>query len=152
VIDDDDDWPQPCPKPDANGKHLPDLFCGEQCVAEGATVPTIGTSVAEALPSLLSEVSTVMSLFDGADKLLLDGAVTADVVSAGVSTTSQTATLNLMKRLNGREAEALRTLGLLKEEDTDNGRSSRRAMQQIERWVAASASVAVEVDEPLFAR
>ena len=115
-------------------------------------MPTFSKSVTEALPSLLSEVSTVMSLFDGADKLLLDGAVTADVVSAGVSTTSQTATLNLMKRLNGREAEALRTLGLLKEEDTDNGRSSRRAIQQIERWVAASASVAVEVDEPMSER
>lgn len=152
MIDDDDDWPQPCPKPDAIGKQLPDLFCREQCVAEGATVPTIGTSVAEVLPSFLSEVSTVMPLFDGADKLLLDGSLTADVVSASDSTSSQTATLNLLKRLSVREAMALRTLGLLKAEDTDNGRSSRRAIQQIERWVAASASVAVEVDEPLSER
>ena len=152
MIDDDDDWPQPCPKPDANGKELSDLFYREQCVAEGATVPTIGTSVAEALPSFLSEVSTVMSPFDVADKLLLDGSLTADVVSASDSTSSQTATLNLLKRLSVREAMALRTLGLLKAEDTDNGRSSRRAIQQIERWVAASASVAVEVDEPLCER
>ena len=116
-------------------------------------MPTIGTSVAEVLPSFLSEVSTVMSLFDGADKLLLDGSLTAHVVSASDSTSSQTATLNLLKRLSVREAMALRTLGLLKAEDTDNGSSSRRAFQQIQLWKAASAAVVVDlVDAPLIER
>jgi hypothetical protein len=154
VIDDDDDWPLPCPKPDADGKHST-MLCLKQCVSEGAVVPTIGTSASEALPSLQSEVSGGMSLLDGtgmslldrADKLLPNGAVTADVVQASGSITPK-----LLKTQSGREVQALRTLGLLKEEDSDNGRSSRRAYQQIQRWVAASAAVAVEVDEPLSER
>ena len=136
VIDDDDDWPQPCPKPVANGKNSPDLFCREQCLTEGAVVPS--AAVVDAVPPCISTNSRMPALIS--DRLSEDGSASEDDEPI------------LKKKLPGGYVYALRTLGLLKEEHADNGPSSRRAFRQIERWAATSAAVAVEVDEPLSER
>jgi hypothetical protein len=137
IMDDDDDMPLPGPKLDANATNLPVLLCREQCVAEGSVVPSAQADTTSAVSDPTS--SDMPALVSDSDD--------------AVSDDDDVPMVNRVKKLSNRESQAMRYLGLLKAEDTDNGPSSRRAFQQIQIWVAASAAVVVDlVDTPLIER
>ncbi len=132
VIDDDDDWPLPCPKSDTDGQSATDLYCREQCVAEGivvlidAVVEEINPAgTTSAVPGPSSDMPALLS--DSED----DSGSDADVDDVPISAP--------LRRLLSRETFALRTLGLLNEADTPEGSNSRRAFELTQGWVVDRA-------------
>ena len=105
-----------------------------QCIAE--SVPSVAVSVAVETPAATSPAvigqtsSNMPTLLSDCDDDSCSGADCDD--DSG-------------KKLNIRESRAMRVLGLLKARDPSNGRNSRRAWQQVQRWIATSAAADVVV-------
>lgn len=126
VIDDTDDWPLTSPqqqvaKPDQLG----------QCIADGEVVfsPAIETQAATAPVVSAPTMSDLPALMFDCDDC----------------SSSDDEVMMQPKMLSNRESWAMRNLKLLKDEDANNGRNSRRVFQKIQGWVIAKAAAVIDL-------
>jgi hypothetical protein len=126
VIDDTDDWPLTSPqqqviKADQLG----------QCVADGAVVfsPAIETQAATAPVVSAPTMSDMPALMSDSDDC----------------SSSDDEVMTQPRMLTNRDSWAMRNLKLLKDEEANNGRNSRRVFQHIQGWVIAKAAAVIDL-------
>ena len=135
VIDDTDYWPLTCPQQQVvKGKTSPDQL--EHSVADGDVVfsAAIETEAATAAVVSAPTISDMPALMSDSE----------DCSGSDDCGGSDDEVMMQPKKLSNRESWAMRNLKLLKDEDANNGRKSRRVFQNIQGGVAAKAAAVID--------